>query len=251
MPGIDGVNEFTVAEIEELFNDELESETPPTEETNPQDASDDADADANANTTSASDVDKTKAFAKRLKESTDKARLDEREAIAKSLGFESFAALQKSRENQVLEDKGLDPEQASEAIDELVKKRIENDPRMKELEEFRKLRVKEFGEKELAEITKLTNGEITKFSQLSKEVMDLWAKRGSLKAAYMELEGENLITKIRSEQSKGTTSHLANPSGSKGAVTKRPLTAEEKKIWRQFNPRMTDEELNKIMVDNK
>lgn len=243
MPGIDGVNEFTAAELEELFSDDIQSETPPTEtETDPQQATE-------AEEKSSTDVDKTKAFAKRLKESTDKARQEEREAIAKSLGYESFDELQKSRETKVLEDKGLDPEQASEAIDELVKKRIENDPRMKELDELRKQRVKEFGEKELAEISKLTNGEITKFSQLSKEVIDLWTKKGSLKAAYMELEGEKLITKIRSEQSKGTTSHLANPSGSNTTSTKRQLTAKERQIWKQFNPRMTEEELDKVMVD--
>jgi hypothetical protein len=247
MPGLDGANEFTAAELEELFSDELQSETPPTEkETEPQKETEEKTIEQVS-----SDVDKTKAFAKRLRESTDKARQEEREAIAKSLGFQSYDELQKSRETKIFEDKGLDPTQASEAIEELVKKRIEDDPRMKELDELRKLRVKEFGEKELAELSKLTNGEITKFSQLSKEVIELWTKKGSLKAAYMELEGEKLINKIRSEQSKGSTSHLTNPSGVNGTVTKRQLTAEERKVWKQFNPRMTDEELNKIMVDIK
>jgi hypothetical protein len=244
MPGIDGVNEFTAAELEELFSDDIQSETPPTSnETDPQNPIDDDVA------TKSPEIDNTKAFAKRLKESTDKARREERDAIAKSLGYESFDELQKSRETKVLEDKGLDPTQAAEAIDELVKTRLENDPRMKELDELRKLRVKEFGEKELEEISKLTNGEITKFSQLSKEVIDLWAKKGSLKSAYMELEGEKLIYKMRGEQSKGSTQHLANPSGSAGKSTKRKLTAEERNVWKQFNPRMTNEELDKIMVD--
>ena len=41
MPGIDGVNEFTAAELEELFSDEFQSDTPPTEqETEPQKATD-------------------------------------------------------------------------------------------------------------------------------------------------------------------------------------------------------------------
>ena len=241
---LDGVNEFTAAELEELFSDDIQSESQQTkEEADPQ-----QEAKEEAVST---EIDKTKAFAKRLKESTDKARHEEREEIAKSLGYTSYDELIKSRENKVLEDKGLDPTQASEAIDELVKQRIENDPRIKELEEFRKQRVKEFGEKELAEISKLTNGEITKFSQLSKDVIDLWTKKGSLKAAYLELEGEKLITKIRSEQSKGSTTHLVSPSGTKSDTTKRLLTADEKKVWRQFNPRMTEEELNKITVDIK
>lgn len=244
-----GVNEFTAEELEELFRDDIQPETPPTEtkKTEPQN-----ETETETTEKPAEEVDKTKAFAKRLKESTEKVRNEERETIAKSLGYASYEELQKSREKQILEDNGLDPTQASEAIDKLVKQRIEEDPRIKELDELRKQRVKEFGEKELAEISKLTNGEITQFSQLSKEVIDLWTKKGSLKAAFLELEGEKLITKIRSEQSKGTTSHLQSPSGPNPAGgNKRLLNEQEKKVWKQFNPRMTDEELNKIMVDNK
>ena len=243
----EGVNEFTAAELEELFSDEIQSDTPPTEQA----ADPQKDTEVADNEQTATDVDKTKAFAKRLKESTDKVRREEREAIAKSLGFASFEELQKSRETKVLEEKGLDPEQAADAIDELVKKRIENDPRMKELDELKRQRVKEFGERELAEISKLTNGEITKFSQLSKEVIDLWTNKGSLKSACMELEGEKLINKIRSEQSKGSTAHLANPSGGKSNSTKRHVTEQERKIWKQFNPHMTNEESDKVTVYNK
>ena len=246
MPGTIDVNEFTAAELEELFSDESQSESSQTKQTTePQKV----ETSTEPKKEEAGEVDKTKAFAKRLKESTDKARQEERDAIAKSLGYESYEDLQKNREKKIIEEKGLDPEQASEAIDEIVKKRLDDDPRMKELDELKKQRVKEFGEKELAEISKLTNGEITKFSQLSKEVIDLWTKKGSLKSAYMELEGEKLINKIRGEQSKGSTSHLANPSGTGGEQTKRSLTDQEKAIWKRFNPRMTEEELSKITVD--
>ena len=102
----------------------------------------------------------------------------------------------------------------------------------------------------MAEITTLTGGEITKLSQLPKEVIDLWKKKGSLKSAYMELEGEKLISKIRGEQSKGSTSHLANPGGTSGIPdNKRFLTAEEKQLWKLFRPSITEEELNKKMID--
>ena len=128
---------------------------------------------------------------------------------------------------------------------------MDNDPRMKELEELRQRQIKEFGKKELAEITKLTNGEITSLAQLPKEVINLWKTKGSLKSAYLELEGERLINKFKGEQSKGSTSHLKNPSGNSSvASNKRPLTAEEKQIWKFFNNSMTDEQLNKQMVEN-
>lgn len=248
MPGLDGANEFSVAELEQLFNSELEQATPPAgKETEAQNNGSEGKEQKPAET----DVDKTKAFAHRLKESTDKARQEEREAIAKSLGYETYDQLIKERESKKLEEKGIDPEQGSAVIDELVKQRIEADPRIKELEEYRKQRVKEFGERELAEITKLTGGEITSLAQLPKEVIDLWKTKGSLKAAYLELEGAKLITKIRSEQSKGSTGHLQNPSGgTPGQDNKRLLTDKEKAVWRQFHPHMTDDELNKMTVDN-
>lgn len=248
MPGIEGANEFTVAELELLFNGELEQETPPAVEGT---GAQTDEGEGKEQKPAEPEVDKTKAFAKRLKESTDKVRQEEREAIAKSLGYESYEQMIKERETKKLEEKGIDPEQGSEVIDELVKQRIEADPRIKELEEYRKQRVKEFGERELAEINKLTNGEITSLAQLPKEVIDLWKTKGSLKAAYLELEGEKLITKIRSEQSKGSTGHLQNPSGgTPGQDTKRLLTDKEKAIWKQFHPHMTDDELNKMTVDN-
>ena len=117
---------------------------------------------------------------------------------------------------------------------------------MKELEEYRNKQILEFGKRELAEITKLTGGKITEFNQLPKKVLERWQENGSLKSAYLELEGESLITQIRSEQSRGSAEHLGNPNGSSPAYTdQRPLTDKEKQMWKFFNPGISDEELNK------
>lgn len=240
-----GANEFTMEELDSLFNSELEQETPPAN-----DGTESQTSDNNTETKTESNVDTTKAFAKRLKESTDKARQEERDAIAKSLGYESYEALQKSRETKIIEDKGLDPNEVSPVIEDIIKKRLDEDPRMKELAELRKKQVEEFGKKELAEISKLTNGEITSLAQLPKEVINAWKTKGSLKAAFMEIEGEKLINKIRSEQSKGSTSHLQNISGTTPPqINKRPLTDAEKKAYKFFHPHMSDEELNKLTYD--
>lgn len=244
---INGANVFTTEELESLFGSEFEQTSPTAEGTEAQEGGNMA-TEETGNTQSS--VETTKAFANRLKESTEKARKEEREAIAKSFGFDSFEAMQKSRERQVLEDKGLDPDIVNPVIDELVQQRLDNDPRMKELDGYRSRQVQEFGRRELAEITTLTGGKITSLAQLPREVIDLWAKKGSLKSAYLELEGEKLITSMRSEQSKGTTGHLATPSGStKPDNGKRYLTAEEKRIWKMFNPKMTEEELNNKTVN--
>ena len=253
MSDMNGVDEFTLAELEELFKDEVQPESPTVgSETDPQEDTSDGDKGKDKPEETKKDVDKTKAFAKRLKESTDKARQEEREAIAKSLGYESYEKLQKAQQDDLLKEKGIDPEIASDTIDEIVKKRLEEDPRLKELNEFKKQKLKEFGEKELAEISKLTNGEVNSFSQLSKEVIDLWTKKGSLKAAYLELEGEKLINKFKGEQSRGSTSPLASPTGSSTpGSNKRPLTEAEKQAYRIFNPGMSEEELNKLTMDIK
>lgn len=243
---MDGIGEFvfTPEELDSLFGVN-EQETPPVEEQSNESTP------AEKETDEASKVETTKAFAKRLAEKTAKAKTETREEVAKEMGYSSYAEMISSKEKKVLEDNGLDPDVSSKAIDEIVKMRIDSDPRIKELEEYRAAKVKEFGKQQLAEITQLTGGEITSLDQLSKEVIDLWKTTGSLKQAYLQVEGENLITKIRSGQSQGNTTHMAMPSKSSPAIDqhKRTLTDEEKSAWKIFYPNMTDEELNKMIVD--
>ena len=69
-------------------------------------------------------VDQTKAFAKRLKEETEKARKKEREDIAHSFGYESWEAYANAQTDNKLLDKGLDPESVRPVIKDLIK----NDP---------------------------------------------------------------------------------------------------------------------------
>lgn len=245
MSPIEGAMEFSLEELEELFKDDAQPETPPVESTEIPSPTQATESDS-SNDTKTDSIENSKAFAKRLREKTEQVRNEEREAIAKSLGFDSYADMQSKREKKLIEDKGLDPEQVNPIVDELVKKRLDNDPRMKELENLRAKQVQEFGKKELAEVTELTGGEITSLAQLPKEVIELWKQTGSLKSAYLSIKGEELIRKARSEQSKGSTQHLQNPGGTvKQASKERPLTTEEKKVWKFFNPSLTDEELDK------
>lgn len=245
-PNYNGANILTSEEIDELFRDDDEQETPP--------ANDNPATSDTVDDTSASDgtdaVDTTKAFSRRLKESTEKARREEREAIAKSLGYDSYEALRQAQEKKMFDDRGLDAEEVAPLVNEIVEQRLREDPRMEELSKLRAKQVEEFGRQELAEITRLTNGKITSLAQLPKEVIDLWKKKGSLKAAYLELEGERLITELRSEHSKGSTAHMNTPSTtSNGSSGKRTLTAEERNMYKFFNPGMKDEDLDKITVD--
>lgn len=237
-----GANDLTMEELSELFNDEGEQATPPAETQTAHRETPPAEKD---------DVTKTQVFAHRLKEEKEKAKKEAKDEIAAALGYESFEALQKSRENKLLEDKGLDPEQVSPIVDELVQKRLDSDPRMQELAELKRRQMQEFAERELSEVNKLAGTQYNSIEELPKDVIESWRKTGNLKQSYIALHGEELILKARSTASKGSTAHLQSPQGSSaaGQTNKRPLTEEEKSVWRLFNPGISEEELNKKTAD--
>ncbi len=231
-----GDNDFSIEELEDLFKDKGQA-TPPVDEGKTPPA-------APQNTPN-DDVTKTQSFAKRLREEKEKARKEAENEIATSLGYSSYEELQKSKQNKLLEEKGLDPELVNPVVDEIVKKRLAEDPRMKELEELKQRQVTEFAKKELEDVNKLAGTNFASLEEVPKDVIEDWKKTGSLKKSYINLHGEELILKARSEASKGTTTHLNNPSGAAPeGKAKRHLTDEEKRLWKFFNPNMTDEELN-------
>ena len=245
MPGANELD-LSLKELDDLFGVESQQETPPAQEGTGQQQTPPTDEQKE----NAKDITQTQAFAHRLKEEKEKARKEAREEIAAVLGYESYEALQKQRENKLLEDKGFDPEQVSPLVDELVKKRLEEDPRMQELAEFKKQQAQDFAKRELSEISKLTGVQYTSLDQLPQDVIESWKKTGNLKQSYIALHGEELILQARTANSRGTTEHLQNPAGqAPTGASKRPLTEEEKSVWRFFNPNMTEEELNKKTVD--
>lgn len=237
-----GANDLTEKELEELFGKEDEQATPPAAENAPQETPPESNPE---------DVTKTQAFAHRLKEEKEKARKEARDEIAAALGYESYDALQKSKEKKLLEDKGLDPEQVSPIVDELVQKRLKEDPRMQELELLKQKQIEDFAVKQLDEVNKLAGTSYKSIDELPSDVIEDWRKSGNLKKSYISLHGEELIVKARSSASKGTTNHMQVPSGTSNPVmsNKRPLTEEEKSVWRLFNPGISEDELNKKTVD--
>lgn len=243
-----GVDSIDFDSLEELFEIDTPSESLPTNDDTTQ--TDNTDGKTETVEPAENQIENTKAFAKRLSEKTEKVRLEEREKIAKELGYDSYANMVKDREKKILEEHGLTPEEVSPVVDELVNKRLNDDPRMQELTELRKKRTEEFAKEELAKLSELTGGEITSMSQIPKDVIEEWTKTGSLTKSYMKLHGEELIIKVRSGQSNGSVKHLKTPgAGSNVDTGKRPLTKDEIKMWKVFNPKMTDEELSKVMVD--
>lgn len=241
MPGNDDLD-YSLEELDALFADDDSSQ----EDTSP--ANDEGTAHS-ASQQVEKDVEKTQAFAHRLREKTDKAVAEERERIAKDMGYESYEAMQKRKEAKLLEDSGLNPDDVSPVVEKLVEERLKNDPRLKELEGYRERQMQEFAKKELNELNKLTGGDITSLDQVPQDVLDDWKKTGSLKKSYIALHGEELIVKARTNATKSTTSHLQSGGGTPPPpATERPLTADEKAAWRVFYPGISEEELNKKTV---
>ena len=251
-------NEITIKDIEDFLmsdgsatsaeEEEVVTEQPEEEEGSPAAQLDE--------TVEKSKVNETQAFAHRLKEETAKIKAREREEIAKSLGFQSYAELQKANEKKIIEEGGYDPEELAPIVDKVVQKRLSEEPMLKELEGYRQEQVNAWAQRELAELKELTGGKITKLEDVPKDVIELWKTKGSLKTSYLELKGEELIKETRAavngEQSKGSTSHLKSPSGTPPAnelLTKRPFTEKEREIYKMFNPNVTDEQLSKMLKD--
>lgn len=246
-----GANGPTIKDIEDFLNgiDQEASPTSETEENPPAPQQDDG-------KTETSVVNETQAFAHRLKEATTKARTEERNNIAKEFGYESYEEMQRAHEKQMFEARGLDPEEVAPVVEELVQKRLQEDPRLKELDDFRQQKMQTWAKTELAELKTLTGGKIETLNDVPKEVIELWKQKGSLKAAYLELEGEKLIREMQSgiagEHSRGTVRHLQSPQGAPTPMPtneKRPYTDKEKAVYKLFNPNVTDDELNKLRKD--
>lgn len=247
---MNGAKEITVEDIENFLNSE-EAVPPAANEDDKNSQNDKTEAEIKA----AEEKTQTQAFAHRLKEATEKVRNEERAAMAKRLGYDTYESFTKEFESNLLKEKGLDETEVGPIIETIVNKRLEDDPRLKELEAYKRERVNEWAKKELTELKELSGGKITKLEDVPKDVIELWKKKGSLKTAFLELQGEALIKEARnsavSEQNKSSTSHLNNPAGNPTTkIEQRPYTQEEKDLYKYFNPEATDEQLSK-MFKNK
>lgn len=190
----------------------------------------------------------TEAVSKRINEVRRKTEASTRDAMAKEMGYENYADMQKAKEREMLDEAGVDSSDIEEVVERLVKTRLENDPRLKKLEEYERSEKANFVTNQLKEINSISGNNYKNIDQLPKDVLSVWEKTGNLKQAYLAVEGENLITKNRSTGANGTLNHLANP-GRASSSKVRSLTDEEKDIYRSVFPEMTDEELNKKTIE--
>lgn len=184
----------------------------------------------------------THAVSQRINEVRKKAESETEERIAKNFGYASYADMLKANEQKEMEKAGLDSEELSALIESLVEKRIANDPRMKKLAEIEEDEKKQFVNNELTAINTISEFKYKSIEELPEETLKLWEKTGNLKQAFLATEGEKLLTKSKSINMQGSTSHMATTgNGATGSKT-RLYTNEEKAIYRSVLGDLYNEE---------
>lgn len=230
-PEMENEEDVVDIDVDALFNDEPE-ETP---ENNPAPTND--------------PTPETKAVSKRINEVRAQTERETREAMAKELGYESYNAMKKAKEKKMLEDAGLDEAAVSDVVKKLVDARLADDPRLKKLADIEAAEKNKFVASQLAEINKATGMNFKSLDQLPPETLEVWQKTGNLKQAYFATQGEALLAGKVARAANGSTAHLANPGSAGGSAKQRPLTDEEKAMWRMVMPDITEEELSKKTTD--
>ena len=183
--------------------------------------------------------DTTKAYSERLKKDREKIRNEEREALAKEFGYDSYEKFRDAHVDNSLLDKGLDPD----TVKPLIKDLIKNDPEYVEAMRFKA--EKEDVEKNIwakDEIKKLNDKfglKLTDISELDEDTVKLWNGGLSLDKAYAK------------EQDSGKT-HLNKPEGTgKTDTDKVVVTDDIYAQFRAFNPDVTREEVEKYLNRSK
>jgi len=213
--------------IDELFNDD---ETPASTEQTPEQVAE-------------AKLKQTQAVTARINEVKTKIEKETLDRVAKELGYESYAVMKKAEETKLIKDKGYNPEDLEKVLEPILKKRLEDDPRLKRLEALEQRERDEYVQTQLTAINEAT-GQQLKITDLAPETLELWGKGINLEQAYYASQGKQLIAKAKTQTNNGSLDHLAVGSGSQQPKLRR-LTEQEKDIYRSIAPHITEDELNK------
>lgn len=213
--------------IDELFNEEPEAGTPP------------------ADNKDENKVEMTEVMTKRINEVRAKTEATVRDSVAKDLGFDSYEAMQKAKDEKQIVEAGYDPAELEKLIEPMLEKRLASDPRMQKLAQLEEKEKASYITSELAKITELTGLKVTQ-ADLSQATIDLWGKGIDLSQAYIAANSNKIISATH----KGSTTHMLSSTSTKSPQV-RGLTAGEKSLYKSINPFATDEELSKKTITIK
>lgn len=197
--------------------------------------------------------DPTKNYSDRLKKDREKIRNEERDNLAKELGYENYEKFREAHVDNSLLDKGLDPD----TVKPLLKDLIKNDPEYVEAMRFKaekeELEKDVWAKDQIKALNDKFGLNLQSISDLDEDTVKLWNNGVSLDKAYAANHYEDLekssLRKLK-EQDSGK-SHLKNVDGSTVESDEVVVTDEIYRQFKAFNPDVTREDVKKYLNRGK
>lgn len=197
--------------------------------------------------------DPTKNYSDRLKKDREKIRNEERDNLAKELGYENYEKFREAHVDNSLLDKGLDPD----TVKPLLKDLIKNDPEYVEAMRFKaekeELEKDVWAKDQIKALNDKFGLNLQSISDLDEDTVKLWNNGVSLDKAYAANHYEDLekssLRKLK-EQDSGK-SHLKNVDGSTVESDEVVVTDEIYRQFKVFNPDVTREDVKKYLNRGK
>lgn len=194
-------------------------------------------------------VDQTKAFATRLKEEKAKAKLEAREEIAKSFGYNSWSEYANAQTNNKLLDKGFDPDEVRPVLQDLIKGDPEYQEAMRYKAEKEALEKELFATNSIKALNEKFGTAYSSVDELDPETIKLWNAGTPLEKAYAANNWESIrdaAVKKASVPKDNGKSHLKQVTGSSSQQTSaREVTKEELGAFKMFG--YTEEQVKEYM----
>lgn len=197
--------------------------------------------------------DPTKNYSDRLKKDREKIRNEERDNLAKELGYENYEKFREAHVDNSLLDKGLDPD----TVKPLLKDLIKNDPEYVEAMRFKaekeELEKNVWAKDQIKALNDKFGLNLQSISDLDEDTVKMWNNGVSLDKAYAANHYEDLekssLRKLK-EQDSGK-SHLKNVDGSTLESDEVVVTDEIYRQFKAFNPDVTREDVKKYLNRGK
>lgn len=217
--------------IDDLFKDPEDSQPPQEPSTKP----------ADKKPTEPSEM--TKNMTARINEVRAKTEQEVQDRVAKLAGFSDYASMVKAQEKQTIEKHGFREEDVNKLLNDLLEKRLADDPRLKRLSEYEEREKQSYIKSQLAEINKVAGTKFKAAEELPPETIALWSKGIDLDQAYLATAGKQLINRNIEAAKQGTLNHLYSTGSNSGAKV-RAMSAQELAFYKSINPYATDKELS-------
>ena len=190
-------------------------------------------------------VDQTQAFAKRLKEEKAKAKLEARQEIAESFGYNSWQEYADAQTNNKILDKGMDPDAVKDILKDLIYTNPEYVEAMKYKQEKEELEKEIFASNSIKQLNETYGTSYKSVDELDKQTNDACNAGTPLVNAYaaynMSTIVDSAVKKAMSARDNGK-SHLKNVSGSVEESKTREVSHDEVRIAKAFG--FSEDQLN-------